>query len=131
MAIDPVMLALCRGKGGAGASQLPCVVLTTPLSLNQETPLSDGESLALAAAAEQHSPAVLGVQADVAEDYLWVVAGLTGGSFFGSVILGADVVSVMVQNSGIEIDPPDGESGTYYRYVAMIQGATLTPVDPE
>ena len=131
MAIDPVMLALCRGKWGAGASQLPCVVLTTPLSLNQETPLSDEESLALAAAVEQHSPAVLGVHVDVAGDYLWVVAGLTGGSFYGSVILGADVVSIMVQSSVVEIDPPAGESGTYYRYVAMVQGATLTPVDPE
>ena len=47
------------------------------------------------------------------------------------MILGADVVSIMVQSSVVEIDPPAGESGTYYRYVAMVQGATLTPVDPE
>ena len=131
MAIDPVMLALCRGKAGAGDGGLPYVLLTTPLSLSQEVPLTNEECWALAAAAKQLKPAVLAVHVDVAGDYLWLVAGQTAGNFYGSLILDTDVVSVAVTDSGEEIDPPAGETGTYTRYLATVQGATLTPIAPE
>lgn len=118
MAIDPIMLALCRGENVVVDTTLPIVRLDTVLKFGETVELSRNEVIALGTAWDSYRPIALLCAVENIGTFMPACAWVEGYTYSGTVCILGAMVEVYLKG--------DKEKGTF---TATVSGYQIVPVE--
>ena len=118
MAIDPIVLALCRGENVVGDTTMPIVRIDTVLKLGETVELSRNEIIALGTTWDSYRPVALLCTIEGIGTLMPACAWVEGYTYSGTVCILGSMIEVYLKG--------DKEKGTF---AATVSGYQIAPIE--